>query len=326
LSFPSFAAQPCAIAEQADHSQDDELEFVPNRRRGELLHRELERQLGSPGPCGGSGTVWRPATGREIHLKTPPLAGVAPARSGYLIDDRTLVLSAPADDPVARLRLIDALIHHNVGLLVDLSSGQTWHRRPPPLPLGRKEGAHGHSTAIQRVERQQFEQFVLLDPRDLVLDADTPACAVRDEASLMLQSPASSRGEPCRPRHHTLEQLRIIKPLADDIVPARDTLALARYCIHFRKRYPGESIAFLCTDGLGPALALAGAERFLTQWHNGELRRAGLDDVVIDQARQLRDACGPLALRASELSTLADFVEYIQCGDGQRDDHRPDVT
>ncbi|ANH69466.1 hypothetical protein ABE85_21200 [Mitsuaria sp. 7] len=278
---------------------DDTMVVVPDYRRGDRLHLALDSRMGTPGPEGGTGEVWRAPTGAELSKRTAPQAGNDEPLPGHLVDDRTLVLAAPLRTDASRIRLIGALMEHNVGLIVDLSTGQPWLREPHGLSenwQGRLPCGHG--AKVWRL--------------DTPGERGTPSCAetLRLELSLDLSVPAGS--PPTRGQRAEIDVLELTTPLDRDLLPAEDAEDLVQFCRRFREEFPSERIAFLSVDGLGPAIALAGAERLCkdreADWPSSSQQ---VEERILQHARDLRERCGPLAIQPNELTTMADLAERL---------------
>lgn len=302
-----FLWQPTAVAPStpaaaADSTlvDDDLAMFVPGFRRGDRLHDALEREFGSSAPPGGgAAVVVRSDTGHELRLKTTWDVGAQAPLRGHFADDHTLLLALPGSDTASRIRFVGALMEHNVGLIVDLSRGQSWRDPREELPSS-WDGAqpNGASASIWQVD----------EPPQA---GDAPSCAAAQQLHLGLRVAPQSGTASSPPQRCVVELLTLTLSLDQDALPPEHALRLVRHCQRFRETYHGERVAFLSVNGLGPAVALAGAERLFQDWVRGDVLPGNVEAQTLTHARDLRKRCGPLAVRAQELITMADLAEAL---------------
>ncbi len=303
-----FAARSAPRLPAEIPSADDTAVVFSNLQRGQRLFNALARRTGATPPRDGSGVVGHRAGKGALELHTPRQPGNDAPLQGYLLDDRTLALRAPADDPASLSRLVGALMHHGVGLIVDLSTGQA-----------RRTGPHGLSSTSEDDTSAGGAADVCRI--DVPPAQGLPENAINLELDLTLHPPeqdgqAASRAQRCR-----IDLVELSAPLEDDVLPVADALKLVRYCQRRRQDFPAERIAYLSVDGHGPALALAGMERLFENWSDHRLRPADVEQVVLDHAIDLTKRCGAFSLLPPELATMADFAEYLAANPLGSDPH-----
>lgn len=292
-------------------SADDTVVVYANPRRGRRLYQELERRTGFSGPPGGTGDVGRLPGKAALSLHTPRQGGNDAPLRGHLIDSHTLVLRAPDVDDASRARLIGALMHHNVGLIVDLSTGESC-----------RTGLHGLSST--------WDGELPTGERADICRVDTPPAqglperATTVQLDLMLAPPACHGKAAARTQKCSIDLVELGQADPSDALTVAEALALVRHCQRHRQDCPDERIAFLSVDGRGPAAALAGMERIFGDWTGHRLRPAEVDAVTLRHARDLTALCGAFSLMEKDLTTMADFTEYLAANplSGAPDDQR----
>ncbi|WP_423597133.1 hypothetical protein [Roseateles sp. MS654] len=299
-----FGGQPAASASQSWTPETQALDFdgfeqpYPLHQRGADLYEKLEGEIRRSAPAAGFGTLGQNLPTRLEHHTAAQPGNEAPLR-GHCMDDGTLLLAAPSSkDTSGLIRLIGALMEHNVGLIVDLSTGQDGLNGPHGLSSNWSDELPGYRAAVSRR---------VTDPST----GDVPDGVAADQLNLMMQRLPEATASLYAPQKVNIGMLTLTAPFDRNVLPAGMALQLAQHCQQFRERYRNERIAFLSNDGLGPTVALAGAERLFRTWQCDGLRRNELNDRVLQLAGELRKQFGPFATMPTELTTLADLYEYL---------------
>jgi len=290
----SAHSQPSADDEVS--CSDELMVIVSDHQRGKRLYAALERQQPAM-PPDDFGVVWRPATGAE-WLAAP--SGPSPQRGrvlGRRLDNCTLTLRAPSEDAQQRVDLLEALLDQHVGLIVDLNAGQL--------------GGVAHDLATSWEAELPDGCRASLGVIDVAPAEGLPDSALNHQLDLRVTRPPEAGAQQARPRKASIEVVALRTPVTDQALDLEDALSLVRYCQGFRDMYPNERVAFLSGDGLGAAVALAAMERLFIDCGKGRLRPADSEAAVLDHASRLRKSCGPFALFQQDLTTVADFAEYL---------------